>query len=269
MNKRHSYIVCIDSDGCVMDSMNYKHCMFFGPCAADEWRICNRERFLELWNEVNLFSLTRGVNRFKGLYLTFEKMHTEDSSVPLLPAVENWCARAKALSNDCLAQEIAQTGNGELQKALHWSKTVNIGIQTASESGKPFDRAAEVLAYLKQFADIAVVSSANSEALQEEWTRYNLLRYTDCVMGQEQGSKADCIQRILQEGYTKKAVLVVGDSPGDLEAARTHAVFFYPILANAENASWAALQDSYFKRFLDNEYAAVQEELIARFNGNL
>lgn len=269
MDKRHSHIVCIDSDGCVMDSMNNKHRRFFGPCAADEWHISNRDRFLELWNEVNLFSLTRGVNRFKGLYLAFERMHEEDSRVPLLPALKDWCVHADALSNDCLAQEAARTGNDELRKALRWSNTVNDGIKTACECSKPFDRAAGVLAYLKQYADIAVVSSANSAALQDEWTRYNLLRYTDCIMGQEQGSKADCIRRILQAGYEKKSVLMIGDSPGDLEAARTHSVFFYPILANAENASWEALKNSYFQRFLDNEYAAVQEELIERFYDNL
>ncbi|HAP8418001.1 TPA: HAD family hydrolase, partial [Enterococcus faecium] len=31
----NSWIFCIDSDGCVMDTMTYKHNLFFGPIAAE------------------------------------------------------------------------------------------------------------------------------------------------------------------------------------------------------------------------------------------
>ena len=27
----HSYAVCVDSDGCAMDTMNIKHILYFGP----------------------------------------------------------------------------------------------------------------------------------------------------------------------------------------------------------------------------------------------
>lgn len=29
------YVFCVDSDGCAMDTMTYKHELFFGPLAAD------------------------------------------------------------------------------------------------------------------------------------------------------------------------------------------------------------------------------------------
>ena len=35
--KKHEHIVCIDSDGCAMDTMNIKHYRCFGPCMIKEW----------------------------------------------------------------------------------------------------------------------------------------------------------------------------------------------------------------------------------------
>ena len=63
------FVVCIDSDGCAMDTMDIKHIRFFGPLAAKYFEIKNQEVYLEEWNRVNLFSETRGINRFKGLLL--------------------------------------------------------------------------------------------------------------------------------------------------------------------------------------------------------
>ena len=66
--KKHDYLVCVDSDGCVMDTMNCKHFHCFGPCMVDEWELdAWREEILDRWNVINLFSMTRGINRFKGL----------------------------------------------------------------------------------------------------------------------------------------------------------------------------------------------------------
>lgn len=35
--RKHDYLVCVDSDGCVMDTMNCKHFHCFGPCMVTEW----------------------------------------------------------------------------------------------------------------------------------------------------------------------------------------------------------------------------------------
>ena len=35
--KQKQFLVCVDSDGCAMDTMNVKHERFFGPLAADEY----------------------------------------------------------------------------------------------------------------------------------------------------------------------------------------------------------------------------------------
>lgn len=78
-NMKDRYIVCIDSDGCVMDTMNFKHKLCFIHWRTKMWNVKNKERFLQIWNNVNLFSETRGINRFKGLYLTFDILSKDDS----------------------------------------------------------------------------------------------------------------------------------------------------------------------------------------------
>ena len=54
----------VDSDGCAMDTMTYKHELFFGPLAAKEYGVEDKETFQKNWENINLYSRTRGVNRF-------------------------------------------------------------------------------------------------------------------------------------------------------------------------------------------------------------
>ncbi len=35
--RKNEYLVCVDSDGCAMDTMDIKHINCFGPCMIDEW----------------------------------------------------------------------------------------------------------------------------------------------------------------------------------------------------------------------------------------
>lgn len=35
--KKHDYLICVDSDGCAMDTMDIKHFRCFGPCMVEEW----------------------------------------------------------------------------------------------------------------------------------------------------------------------------------------------------------------------------------------
>ena len=37
--KDKRFAVCVDSDGCAMDTMNIKHFRCFGPCMVEEWRL--------------------------------------------------------------------------------------------------------------------------------------------------------------------------------------------------------------------------------------
>ena len=35
--KQKEYLICVDSDGCAMDTMDSKHITCFGPCLIPVW----------------------------------------------------------------------------------------------------------------------------------------------------------------------------------------------------------------------------------------
>ena len=80
--KKQDYLICVDSDGCVMDTMNCKHFHCFGPCMVAEWGLeAWRDEILERWNVINLFSMTRGINRFKGLAMALGEIDQQYTSI--------------------------------------------------------------------------------------------------------------------------------------------------------------------------------------------
>lgn len=168
---KHKFIVCIDSDGCAMDTMNIKHDKCFGPYAVEIFGLTDEARFIEIWNRINLYSQTRGINRFKGLILSLEEYSYEQDFSQL----KHWVNTTSELSNRSLIQAIQDNHTDDLKLALAWSEKVNMGIKTLHTQDKPFRLVKRSLAIIKEFADIAVVSSANNEAILDEWTRHGLL----------------------------------------------------------------------------------------------
>ncbi|MBR6790481.1 MAG: HAD hydrolase-like protein, partial [Oscillospiraceae bacterium] len=157
-----------------------------------------------------------------------------------------------------------------LQKALNWSKAVNASINLLPEElKKPFTGAKEGLAAASEVADVAIVSSANRDAVVEEWSKFGLLEHTDITLAQDVGSKAACIAAMLKFGYAPDHVLMVGDAPGDCEAAEKNGVWYYPILVRNETESWDDLREKFLPVFLAGDYSFVQEALKKRFLENL
>ena len=126
----------------------------------------------------------------------------------------------------------------------------------------------EALAAAHRVADVVVVSSANPEAVRDEWKRFGLIGDVDLLCTQEMGSKAYCIGRLVEKGYD--AILMCGDAPGDAEAARKNHVLYYPILVGHEGESWRRFLDETLDRFTEGTFAgAYQQALIDAFNANL
>ena len=273
--KKHDYLVCVDSDGCVMDTMNCKHFHCFGPCMVDEWGLQQwQDAILERWNVINLFSMTRGVNRFKGLAMALGEINETYKPIPGVKALQDWAATAPALSNDGVAKAAAEAADPEakriFEKALSWSKAVNAAIVQLDEALKvPYDGAKEGLAAAHSFADVAMVSSANRDAVEEEWGKFGLLAHTDIVLAQDIGSKAACIAEMMKFGYDPNKVLMVGDAPGDSDAAKKNGVYYYPILVNHEKESWDEAIAVAFDKLQSGDYAAYGEEKQQQFLQNL
>ena len=273
--RKHDYLVCVDSDGCVMDTMNCKHFHCFGPCMVTEWGLEEwKDEILERWNVINLFSMTRGINRFKGLAMALGEINGKYKPITGIGALQHWADTAPALSNDAVAKAAEEAADADaklvLQKALSWSKAVNAAIVQLDEALKiPYEGAKEGLAAAHQFADVAMVSSANRDAVEEEWGKFGLLEHTDIVLAQDVGSKAACIREMLKFGYDPSKVLMIGDAPGDCDAAEKNGVHYYPILVNHEKQSWEEAISDAFHKLCGGEYEAYGAEKKQQFLRNL
>lgn len=270
--KTRDYLICVDSDGCAMDTMDIKHFKCFGPCMVAEWGLeAWAEPILTRWNEINLYTMTRGINRFKGLLLALREIDARYIPIEGLEELADWVEHAPALSNDGARRAIEAGGGEVLRKALRWSEAVNASInQLPFEVKKPFAGVAEGLAYAHQKADIAIVSSANLQAVEEEWALYGLLDHVDLLLAQNVGSKAFCIAELLKKGYDPARVLMTGDAPGDLDAAKTNGVYYYPILVRHEGESWAEFRETAVDKLTAGEYGgAYQQQKLDAFLDNL
>ena len=255
--------------------MNCKHFNCFGPCMVAEWGLeAWKDEILDRWNVINLFSMTRGINRFKGLAMALGEINEKYTKIVGVEALQHWADTAPALSNDGAAKAADEATDPDaklvLQKALSWSKAVNAAIVELDESLKvPYDGAKEGLAAAHQFADVAMVSSANRDAVEEEWGKFGLLEHTDIVLAQDIGSKAACIKEMLKFGYDLDKVVMVGDAPGDCDAAEKNGVHYYPILVNHEKESWDEAIAVGFAKLQSGEYAEYGAEMKQKFLRNL
>ncbi|MGN0313514.1 MAG: HAD hydrolase-like protein [Fusicatenibacter sp.] len=266
------YLICVDSDGCAMDTMDIKHIRCFGPCLIEEWELFRWEHtILERWNEINLYTMTRGINRYAGLAKMLREVDHTFTRIEGIHVLSDWVEKSDELSNGSLVRAISGNPNICLKKALSWSEKVNQAIDLLPPLDKrPFEGVGEALEYAHQIADIVIVSSANFKAVEKEWKLYGLLEHVDILLAQDVGSKEFCIGELLKKGYDKENVLMVGDAPGDAAAAEKNGVHFYPILVRHEKESWREFRESTADRLQKGEYSdSYQEEKQKQFRENL
>lgn len=263
--RKKEFLLCVDSDGCAMDTMDVKHEKAFCPELIRTFGLqAHADYITPLWMKLNLFSHTRGINRFKGMLMTFENLAQKGVKIEGLDEIRTWVNTAEQLSNPNLERTIAATGSEALARVLAWSRAVNEAIALLPQDDKPFPGVLAGLAEAALVADIAVVSSANSGAIEAEWTRHGLAAHVGVMLGQEAGTKAACIEKLKTFGYLDTHVLMVGDALGDLDAAQKNGVLFYPILVGREEASWQRLAEEALPKLLHGNYEGeYQAQLIA------
>ena len=270
--RKRDFLVCVDSGGCAMDTMDIKHIRCFGPCMVKEWKLEAWEgQILDRWNEINLYSMTRGINRFLALAMALEEINESLTPVEGVEELSAWVKEADELSNGSVQRKAEESGLEIFRKALAWSKAVNQSIsELPEETKKPFEGVAEGLKAAHESADVAIVSSANLEAVVEEWQKHGLMDSVDVCLTQNVGSKAYCIGKMLEYGFAADHVLMIGDAPGDLSAAQKNGVLYYPILVKHEKESWETFVKEALPRFLQGTYKGdYQEQQIQAFRSNL
>ena len=84
------------------------------------------------------------------------------------------------------------------------------------------------------------------------------------------GSKREHLALAAVGRYPPEKMLMVGDAPGDFEAARANGVLFYPIDPGAEDASWQRFFEEALPRFFAGTYAGeYMAAQVARFQSLL
>jgi phosphoglycolate phosphatase-like HAD superfamily hydrolase len=270
---RHSFFVGIDSDGCVFDSMEIKHKECFIPNIIKYWKLQAISKYARAAAEfVNLYSKWRGTNRFPALTKTFELLRDwpeplrRGVKIPEAPTLQAWINSGVTLGNPSLEKEIEKTGDPVLKLTLEWSKAVNRSIADIVEGVPPFPFFRECAEKLSRQADIICVSATPGEALAREWEEHDIAKYAAVIAGQEMGSKKEHLKLTAGGKYQKDCVLMIGDAPGDLSAARANSALFFPVNPGHEEASWERFYGEAMDRFFNHTYAGDYEAaLIAEF----
>ncbi len=278
--RKKEFLIAIDSDGCVFDSMNPKQIVVFHAKIMEFHQLWGIESYLrEVAEFVNLFSRTRGCNRFIALQHIYrslaeipetKKMMMEQViTLPDTTTLDAYIEKYKdiSLSNPTLQEYLQERGGSSLSKLLAWSKAVNSTIASKIRDIPPFDHVRETLELASQNADLIVVSQTPFEALDREWKEHNLDGYVRVIAGQEMGKKEEHIRIAARGKYEPDEVLMLGDAPGDRRAAEANGALFYPIVPGKEAEFWKRLVEEALPRFFEKTFTdSYQEELTTEFD---
>ena len=271
---KFDFFVGIDSDGCAFDSMEIKHKECFCPQIIKYWDLQPISKYArEAVEFVNLYSKWRGTNRWPALISTLDllseraEVEKRGTRVPKASKVREFIASGKPLSNDGLNAFRAERPDPELDHALQWSKAVNDAVADIVHNLPPFSFVRESLELIQKKADAVVVSATPTEALINEWEENKIDKYVRAIAGQELGTKKQHLKMTTFGKYSAHRVLMIGDAPGDLEAARANNALFFPINPGREEKSWERFHKEGFQKFLAGKFAgAYESELIADFD---
>lgn len=274
LTKKHEFLIAIDSDGCAFDSMEIKHKECFIPNFIQYFGLQPVSKYArEAAEFTNLYSLTRGANRFPAYLLALELLEQRDevkargAKIPRLQGVRDWVARETKLSSGTVKAEAEKTSDPDLITASQWSAAVDATVKQLVHNVPPFPLVRESLEKLRSVADIIVCSATPTPALEKEWEEHDIRKYVSVICGQEVGSKAEILKGALTKGYDRTKVLMIGDAPGDRKAAQANNLSFFPINPNHEEGSWVRFYNEAADRFLNGTYAGDYEaQLNAEFD---
>lgn len=267
----HDSFIGVDSDGCVFPTMEIKQKKCFHANIIRQWRLEKIEKYVRETAEfVNLYSVHRGTNRFPCLVKTFELLRerpeviASNVKLPAFKSLKKFIASGTPLSNSELEMTARATGDEELVQVLSWSKEVNAAIARTVKNVKPFRWVRESLEEISKNSDVICVSQTPTEALVREWEEHNIMDYVEVIAGQELGTKKEHIEMATKGRFAGDKILVIGDSLGDLNAARENNAHFYPINPGHETESWENFYKEAYKKFLNGTYAGKYEDRLIR-----
>ena len=138
------FFIGIDSDGCVFD-MEIKHKECFCPAFVNIFDLQPVAKYArETWEFVNLYSHTRGCNRFPAVIRALDllsarkEVKARRATIPEMKGLREWVGRETRLSNPVLENEVKATRDPDLVLALEWSSEVNAAVKKSSAISRRF-----------------------------------------------------------------------------------------------------------------------------------
>ncbi len=268
------FFIGIDSDGCVFDTMEIKHKECFCPNVIKHFELQAISKYVrEVWEFANLYSKTRGANRFITLIESWRllaerpELRARNFTLPDISPIIEWTSKETQLGNPVLTAYAKEVQNPVIDRALRWSLAVNETVKEMVHGIRPFPLVHESLEKLTTFADAMVISQTPVEALDREWKENDIKKYVRIIAGQEFGTKTEHLALGAKGKYADNKILMIGDAPGDMKAAKNNGVLFYPINPGAEEQSWKR----FFEEGLDKFHAgsfegSYEQSLIDEFN---
>ena len=273
LKPENEFFIGIDSDGCAFDTMELKQKECFCPNFIKYFKMQPVSKYArETWEFVNLYSTNRGCNRFIAvnevlrLLATRPEIKARNFTVPSPAPLIEWTSKETKLGNPALKVYSAEANDAFINQTLEWSLKVNEDIEKMVFGIGPFPFVRECLEKIKPLADAVVVSQTPLDALKREWEENKMDHFLKMIAGQEHGTKTEHLKYAAKGKYPDEKILMIGDANGDLKAAKSNSVLFYPINPGKEEASWERLFNEGLYRFFAGTYkGAYEENLIKEF----
>jgi phosphoglycolate phosphatase-like HAD superfamily hydrolase len=271
------FFIGIDSDGCAFDTMEIKQKECFCPNTIKFWNLQAVSKYArETVEFVNLYSKSRGINRFPALVEVMDLLRerpeviARNARIPDMTPLVEWISKETMLGNPALEKYKENVNDPIITNAYNWSVAVNKTIKKIVYGIPPFPFVRESLIKLAEKADAVVVSQTPLEALKREWEEHDIDQYIRIMCGQEYGTKAEHIRYAAKGKYPDDKILMIGDAPGDFKAAKSNGVLFFSVNPGNEEASWERFYNEALDRFFEGTYAGEYEEaLIKEFDAYL
>jgi len=279
MKRTKDHLVCIDSDGCLLDNMELKHKECFCPAVVNVWNLQGASKYVrEVHEWVNLYSRSRGWNRFPAVVRTLELSYARPELkergyiMPNLKPLKKWIEETPVLSAVAIDEYARKCPDCDplLLQAAQWSREVDANIAHIVRNILPFPGVREAVLKLREFADVVVVSATPHDSLVRELTAVGIAPLMTAIAGQELGTKSQSIRKAMSHGYAADHVLKIGDAPSDYEAARDNGVLFNPIVAGKERDSWNNVLEVSSVKFRNGTFKGkYQDEILKDFFATL
>jgi phosphoglycolate phosphatase-like HAD superfamily hydrolase len=239
----------------------------FTPSTIRVWGVQPISKYARETAEwVNLYSRWRGANRWPALVKVFEllaerpEVKARGVKLPETKALNEFIASGFSPSEAGLKAYIAAGhGDEELWRGLEWTRAIDSMVAAMVRDVPAFPFVRESLQKLVGKADLMVISTTASDALQREWNEHGLAQYMAVMAGQNMGTKKQHLEFAAKGKYPDEHILMIGDALGDYEAAHAVGALYYPICPGAEEQSWQRFCEEASDKFLNDAYAGAYE----------